>query len=865
MKISSKPQSDTNYIIMNFDFKEKFEQLSEDEKEHIYYISKAIWTGHLMTLEFKSYESTGLFLIFQTFFTSFGNLNKLKEEIQKYDSQKNILINNTTYNQFLKYASEFYSHFGNYSTFNKQKFFPELNVESFTAILELSPKKDDIIFIWNIISPMVYDKDSSYIQLEEKNGKNRYYLGNIKLEEIEKVEQVLKQKNINTMNTRLIKFLKDKVVVLISSIEERQENLNDNIILLYGEFSHILQKVSNYLEEAINHSTNQQIKDRLSNFINEIKTGKISNKKDIYLKNKTENPASHAFYDITWSLSKFDPLGKRGIFNGWVTINDEEMVKKISQFEQKDFFHELLAEFPWGEEFNSFEETEMDKNIYNIQKYNPSYNGPLNIHLDRIITFINNSKSNFHQNDLEFTDKRAEEIVNNFKYIALDMLLTCKAIFYCYYGKFFKMLPSEEKVQKDETIINNKDEKADESSTKDKEIKQEEVKSEEVGGGQKNEEKLQTEEPKKEENKTEIKQEEEKNKTENKKNENEIADDKTKNDDKEKNSEIKKEEQKKEINQTEEDLGKVIEKKFNFDPETKNPLTGKKIECYYYLNETFEDRFTILAPIVDECLSQGTSLFLAFNKSIQRIFLANKVDYKNIIYTIWFMHLRKGLLALQTYNPKTKEWSNASYQATWIFLQYILKNQKEEEKLVILTYTPVEKTEEKQEKKDEKDETNKEKKDEINKDKKDESNKEKKDDNNKDKKDETNKEKNIGYEVTLSLDKDMIICYGLEMISKFINQFHIWKCIGDIKGASEFINQYTQVNEKDEKIIISNFPEKLYLFDNIMKGSDESYSVEHYPCELEGIIQSNIDRYGTEFNKDIYEQWVKYATSFIKL
>ncbi len=39
---------------------------------------------------------------------------------------------------------------------------------------------------------------------------------------------------------------------------------------------------------------------------------------------------------------------------------------------------------------------------------------------------------------------------------------------------------------------------------------------------------------------------------------------------------------------------------------------------------------------------------------------------------------------------------------------------------------------------------------------------------------------------------------------------------------------------------------------------------KEYTKNYEGIIESNIDRFGTDYNKDIYNQWVKYATNFIK-
>ena len=451
----NKQNFEKEYEIINCNFKVKFEQLKEEEKGYLYYLSKGIWDIQLISLDYKSYESSGLFIIFQTFFNSFdNNVDKVKEKINevisKNDPQVNNLINNNSYLKFLKYAAEFYSNFGNYSSFDRKKIIPELDNKSFKAILELSNKKDEMTFIWQIIEPIIYDKDSNYIQLEEKNGKNRFYLGNIKYEEIQKVDAVLKTKNINIINTRLIKINQDKIIVLISCTEEKQENIDSsNIILLYGEFSNILKKVVQYLKEAQNHITNEQIKENLSQQILQLQTGKITVNNEGNEKSKQSN-SSRSCYDIQWSYSKFDPLGIRGILNGWIILFDEEMLKKYSQIVQKEFFTELLSEFPWGEEFDS----PVENLINNIQKYNPNYIGPLNDYKNKIITFLNNSKSNFQHNQFEFNDKKLEKIITNFRIIVLDIFLTCRTIFRCYHGKFFRLFINEKKteepVKKDE-------------------------------------------------------------------------------------------------------------------------------------------------------------------------------------------------------------------------------------------------------------------------------------------------------------------------------------------------------------------------------------------------------------------------------
>ena len=40
--------------------------------------------------------------------------------------------------------------------------------------------------------------------------------------------------------------------------------------------------------------------------------------------------------------------------------------------------------------------------------------------------------------------------------------------------------------------------------------------------------------------------------------------------------------------------------------------------------------------------------------------------------------------------------------------------------------------------------------------------------------------------------------------------------------------------------------------------------IEDYNNDIEDIIISNLDRFDEELNKDVYNQWVKYATNFLK-
>ena len=89
-----------------------------------------------------------------------------------------------------------------------------------------------------------------------------------------------------------------------------------------------------------------------------------------------------------------------------------------------------------------------------------------------------------------------------------------------------------------------------------------------------------------------------------------------------------------------------------------------------------------------------------------------------------------------------------------------------------------------------------------------------------------------------------------------------------MKEAVELIEKYSLIENEavlDMKKIVDKKEENmtLFLFHNLsMENKKVIY--KEYKDDLEGIIKSNLDRFGQDYNKDIYNQWVKYATNFLK-
>jgi hypothetical protein len=70
-----------NNPIMTLNFKDAFDQLTQEEKLYTYYFQRACWEGAPIVLFQISYESPPLFIIFQSFFSSFQPFDELKKLI----------------------------------------------------------------------------------------------------------------------------------------------------------------------------------------------------------------------------------------------------------------------------------------------------------------------------------------------------------------------------------------------------------------------------------------------------------------------------------------------------------------------------------------------------------------------------------------------------------------------------------------------------------------------------------------------------------------------------------------------------------------------------------------------------------------
>ena len=264
------------------------------------------------------------------------------------------------------------------------------------------------------------------------------------------------------------------------------------------------------------------------------------------------------------------------------------------------------------------------------------------------------------------------------------------------------------------------------------------------------------------------------------------------------------------------------EKIYNFDKNLINPLTNKAIENFenlYKKEEKFENRFQYNSLIMYECIATLASLYLCGNESVQEIFYVNKIDNKSVTQTCWLLFFTQVISNLNSYNEKEKVWILNQGQTGWIIMNYILSEQKESKEIIKIEL------------------------------------------------DETNKEEEK-KSFKLIINKELFTDSVNDIISKLLIRLYIDKCLGNVDDALEIINKYSII-DKDKILEVKKIVEKdeendpLFLFQNL-KMVDNKVVYSSYKNSKEGIIQSNLERFGDKFNKEIYNQWVKYATNFLK-
>ncbi|GAM27164.1 hypothetical protein SAMD00019534_103390 [Acytostelium subglobosum LB1] len=336
--------------IYKLDVKESFKSLTTKEKLYAHHYSQAAWWGSLICLGQTSVESPIIFDLFQRMFT-----------LRKPDALKAAIVPSVVseedFTSMAQYVAQFYGNMGNYLSFGDTKFIPRCSKESFGLIVK-SLNDEQLNQLWTQCGDLVYSLGSRERELGlEEHGLSTYYSPDITRAEIELVQEYMTSKDISAYNTRLFKkyFNNKPVYQLLIASSERPANTpasihfkDIEIQLVYGDWSKYMAKVVSHLEQALPHVANDNQKNMTQKYVDSFRNGSIHDHKDSqrwWIKDISPVVETN----IGFIESYRDPYGVRGEFEGFVSIVNKEMSKKLgAMIDEAQKFIPLL---PWPRAF----------------------------------------------------------------------------------------------------------------------------------------------------------------------------------------------------------------------------------------------------------------------------------------------------------------------------------------------------------------------------------------------------------------------------------------------------------------------------------------------------------------------------------
>ena len=230
-----------------------------------------------------------------------------------------------------------------------------------------------------------------------------------------------------------------------------------------------------------------------------------------------------------------------------------------------------------------------------------------------------------------------------------------------------------------------------------------------------------------------------------------------------------------------------------------DPITNESFESCYEEGETWNSKFGAFSSSYEECRADTCGYFLCTLKEVYSLFGVKDEDVDRMLWVNVMAQFRKGIIGLPLYNPEAKKWGQAHTQGAFVFVQWLLKNQKGKIAEIEI------------------------------------------------------KGEN---DFVIHLDQDLLVSEGKELISKLLVVLQTYKSSGCEERGKKFYDEYSEVSDfflQIRDIVKRNKkPRRLELNNNLFRYSEQSIEIQSYPESFEGIIHSYADRH--QFTPANYKQ-----------
>ena len=289
-----------------------FNQLPLAQKELAYYLSEAALCGRDIIYDQKS--KYGIML------------RKTLEAV--YGSYKGDTTN-ADWKKFREYCGRFWFSEGNHHHYSKEKFVPACSFDYFSKIVKTSdtsqlPKDagEDVSAFLNRIKPIIYD-----LKVEPKLVDLRPNIDNVAASSVNFYENVT-QKEVEEYYSKFDSKGNQPMWGLNSKVLKDSGKVVEKVWKLGGMYSPAIEKIIEWLEKAITVAENTDQKTALQLLVQYYKTGDLKTfdeyniawVKDVNSRIDVVN----GFIEVY-----LDPIGKKGAFEGIVSMKDIEATKRI--------------------------------------------------------------------------------------------------------------------------------------------------------------------------------------------------------------------------------------------------------------------------------------------------------------------------------------------------------------------------------------------------------------------------------------------------------------------------------------------------------------------------------------------------------